>query len=82
MKTVTKDDLKLWVLEAVTALGGKAKLLDVAKYIWAHHEPDLRVSGDLFYKWQYDMRWAANVLRHEGKLVMPEDAPRGVWALK
>ena len=64
----TKDDLKSWVLDAIREAGGASSPIDVAKHIWKHHEQDLRASGDLFYKWQYDMRWAATSLRKEGKL--------------
>lgn len=61
-----REDLKTWVVDALKYHGGEAKLIDVAKHIWENHETDLRASGDLFYKWQYDMRWAAMVLRKEG----------------
>jgi hypothetical protein len=79
---VTRNDLKDMVLRAVQTNGGSATLTDIAKYIWTNHEKDLRHSGDLFYRWQYDMRWAANALRHEGKLAGVEATPRGTWALK
>ena len=80
--SATKDDLKRWVVEALVSLGGKARLIDVAKRIWATHETELKSAGDLFYRWQYDMRWAANVLRHEGVLVDVDKLPRGYWGLK
>lgn len=64
----TRDDLWLWVHEAVAALGGEASVVDVAKEIWNAHDGDIRKSGDLFYTWQYDMRWAAQRLREQGKL--------------
>ena len=70
-----KSDLKGWVVEALRAAGGSSSLIEVAKHIWDNHEDELRRSGDLFYKWQYDMRWAATVLRGEG--VMTEG-----WALR
>lgn len=35
---MTKEDLKDWVIEALKAYDGKAKLLDVCKHIWIHHE--------------------------------------------
>ena len=41
---------------------------DVSKYIWEHYEDELRQSGDLFYTWQYDVRWAAQKLRNRGLL--------------
>jgi hypothetical protein len=56
--TATKDSLQSWVLEGLVAHGGRARLIEVAKHIWEHHEADLRAAGDLFYSWQYDIRWA------------------------
>jgi hypothetical protein len=80
--TATKENLKAWVVEALRARGGRAHLVDVAKHIWKHHRTDLEDSGDLFYRWQYDMRWAANILRNEGVLLGVEDLPRGYWGMK
>ena len=56
----------------VARMGGKGTVTAVARFIWAHHEPDLRSSGDLFYTWQYDMRWAATVLR-KGSVMRKND---------
>lgn len=78
----TRQDLNDWVLQALVDLGGKAKIVDVAKHIWTHHEEDLRGSGDLYYTWQYDMRWSAKRLRDQGKVASPDVLPKGVWALK
>jgi hypothetical protein len=69
-----KNDLKRWVLEAIPSNGTGITVTDAAKHIWQNHEPELRASGDLFYTWQYDMRWAAQTLRRENKLA---PAPRG-----
>ncbi len=65
---MTRDDMKIWVLAALKALGGKAFATEVAKYIWHTHEAELRKSGAMLYTWQYDARWAATALRKEGKL--------------
>ena len=78
----TREDLSLWVLEALRANGGRARLLDVCKHIWNHHEAELRASGDLFFKWQYDVRWAAQRLRHSGKLKALHQDKSGIWELK
>lgn len=77
----TRGDLVDWVIQAVAALGGEAKVAAIAKYIWDSHQYDLEKSGDLFFTWQYDMRWAANKLRRAGKLASPEATKRGHWAL-
>jgi len=66
--TASADDLKRWVLDALKASGGEARVADIARHIWDHHENELRSSGDLFYTWQYAMRWAGQVLQKEGRL--------------
>jgi len=78
---LTKDDLKEAVVAAISHYGGKATIVQVAKHIWEKHESDLKGSGDRFYTWQYEMRWAANVLRNERRLLPVDDSPRGVWVL-
>jgi hypothetical protein len=65
----TKADLQEWVMAALRALGGEAHLARIAEHIWLNHEADLRKSGDLFFTWQYEMRWAAQNLQKAGKLV-------------
>ncbi|WP_110641957.1 hypothetical protein [Salinicola sp. CPA57] len=78
----SKEDLHDWVADAIRAHGGKAKLVQVAKYIWDNYEAELKRSGNLLYTWQYDMRWAANALRNQGVLRSADASPRGLWELK
>ena len=77
----TKANLQEWVLDALRDLGGEAHLARVAEHIWNRHEDDLRKSGDLFFTWQYDMRWAAFELRKVGRMAPTSLTPRGIWAL-
>lgn len=63
-----KAVLKTWVTEALIENDGCADLLTVSRWVWEHHEIELRSMGPLFYTWQYDLRWAATTLRHEGVL--------------
>jgi hypothetical protein len=77
----TKHDLEPWVLDAVREAGGSCRPIDVAKHVWQHHEDDLRGSGDLFYTWQYDLRWAAQKLRNAGKLRPKNGQRTGTWDL-
>lgn len=72
----TRNDLKSWVLDALTAQG-PSKVPRIAQHIWEHHEPELRSSGDLFYTWQYAMRWAGQVLQLEGKI--RKNGPDRTW---
>ncbi len=76
-----KQTLQAWVLDAVRLMGGSAAPLAVAKHIWTHHEDALRESGDLFYTWQYDMRWEAQKLRNAGVLRSKEGQRTGTWDL-
>ena len=80
-EAASKEDLKDWVVDVIDARGGRACLIDVARAIWQRYEPDLRESGDLFFTWQYDMRWAATALRHEGRPKAADATPPGVWEL-
>ncbi|MBN1546266.1 MAG: hypothetical protein JW902_06370 [Syntrophaceae bacterium] len=78
----TKFDLRDWLVEALKSKRGKgATIVEVCKYIWQKYEKDLRASGDLFYTWQYDVRWAATELRKTGKMKSAAISPQGVWEL-
>ena len=79
----TRADLVDWVYDALSALGGQGAIPVVAKEIWSKHEGELRASGDLFFTWQYDMRWAAMKLRSQGRLVSSDSQiKRGAWQVK
>jgi len=78
----TKSDLRDWVFNAVRSNGGKATIVEVSRDIWENHERDLRASGDLFYTWQYDMRWAAQDLRRLGKFASIPASDKRHWQLK
>ncbi|MCI5078203.1 hypothetical protein [Oricola sp.] len=77
----TKGNLIDWVQMALKSAGGSASLLYVAQFIWNNYETQLR-ENDLFYTWQYDMRWAATELRRRGIMVPAEEDRRGKWTLK
>ncbi len=74
-------DLEEWILAALRANKGAASIVDIAKHIWENHETELRQSGDLFYTWQYRMRWAAQRLQHAGKLRKLKEGARARWTL-
>jgi hypothetical protein len=76
-----KQDLQEWVMEAIESLGGGGTVVEVSREVWCRHQDDLQQAGDLFFTWQYDIRWAAQVLRDQGKLKSVDQVPRGVWAL-
>ena len=73
--------LRIWIIEALQYYRGAATMIDVSKRIWEEHEQDLRSNGDMFFRWQYSMRWAATTLRHEGILEPANHSDRGIWVL-
>lgn len=77
---LSRSDLMDCVLSAVRAHGGRAHLSQIAKHIWDNNKHALEASP-LLYTWQYDMRWAATKLRHDGVLKRAEDCEKGVWEL-
>ena len=77
---ITKSELQDYILQYLRAHGGKARIIPLCKWIWEEHEAELRAS-ELFYTWQYDVRWAAKRLRDRGELKPAADSPRGVWEL-
>ena len=74
-----RDNLAPLVEHYLKAAGGSATIRELARQIWNNHEPLLRSSGDDFYVWQYEMRWAGQRLVKAGK--MTKTKPRGVWRL-
>jgi hypothetical protein len=77
----TRDELQPWIVDALQNHGGQAPITDVARHVWLHHEPELRSSDDLFYKWQYELRWAAGELRRAGRMKAADASPKGIWVL-
>ena len=75
-------ELEDCVIEALQALGGSGTIVEVAREIWIQHEADLRLSGDLFFTWQYDIRWAKKGLRDRGIVEVLRSGPKSIWSLK
>ncbi|HEX5227610.1 MAG TPA: hypothetical protein VFW44_07860 [Bryobacteraceae bacterium] len=78
---LVRDDLKPWIKDALEASGGQASVIEVCRYVWHHHEAELRQGGDLFFTWQYDIRWAATKLRHEGIIAAADKKSHTPWRL-
>ena len=73
--------LKQWIVEALSFYSGQAHYLTVSKWIWEHRRQELFDTGDMFYKWQYHIRWLAIELRKEGVLLPADESPSGTWIL-
>lgn len=77
----TRHDLADWILESLRALRGEGTVIEVSRDVWQRHETDLRASGDLFFTWQYDIRWEAQKLRDRGILAPANGKRGGKWSL-
>ena len=77
----TRKDLCPWIIEALTALEGSAKVVKVCEYIWDQHGHELRDSGNLHFTWHEDVYWAATQLRAKGSLKKASATSKSVWAL-
>jgi len=74
-------DLPEKLYSTLKSIGGKGTILEICKTFWINHEGELRESGDLFYTWQYDIRWAATELRKSKRMKAAEDSQKGIWEL-
>lgn len=78
---MNRYDLPDVLYNSIKKMGGQTNIIDVCKYIWQHHQQELLNSGDLFYTWQYDIRWAATELRKTKRMKAAEQSPRGIWEI-
>ena len=78
---ITMDDLSKMIIEALKYHGGRTSLVEICKYVWNNYERELRNSGDLFYTWQYRIRWQGYQLRKEGIIKTTEGTNKGMWEL-
>lgn len=70
-----------WVVESLKQLEGRGTILDISRVVWERHEADIRAEGDLLFEWQYELRWAGDILRKDGILRPTSHVPRGIWEL-
>lgn len=72
-----------WLAEALECRPGQeATVVEIAQDIWERREQELRDAGDLFYTWQYDLRWAAHHLRSSGVLHNTRRNGKVYWKLE
>jgi hypothetical protein len=49
--------------------------------VWKEHKDEPESSGDLFFTWQYDIRWIATQLRKKGVMRAVASSESGIWEL-
>ncbi|OEF96361.1 hypothetical protein [Desulfuribacillus alkaliarsenatis] len=76
-----KDELPGKLIEVLKNLGGRGTILEICKKFWELYGKELNENDNLFYTWQYDIRWAATELR-KSKIMKPKEiSSKGVWEL-
>ncbi|MCC6580293.1 MAG: DUF2442 domain-containing protein [Phycisphaeraceae bacterium] len=65
---VDRHTMQRWVQEALQQLGGAGSALDVCRTVWRNHQHEIEAAGDVLFKWQYEIRQAADLLRRSGRL--------------
>ena len=78
---MTKEMLPDLLYGILRDMGGHGSIISICKRFWSEYENELRNSGDLFYTWQYDIRWAATTLRKTGRMIDAKASPSGVWEI-
>ena len=78
---IRKQDMALLVSDALESRGGEGTIVEVATLIWENYKDELEASGEIFYTWQYDMRWARHRLSEKGKLITKSRGRESVWVL-
>jgi len=80
-KMKKREILENWIVEALKAHSGRAKVIDVCKHVWGNHEAEIKQSEELLYTWQYDVRWAAQQLRDSGAMKPVYGSKAKPWEL-
>lgn len=76
-----KEDLQILLKNVLNQLGGSAPIMEVFKKFYEMYGKNLDKNDDLFYTWNYDIRWAATELRKKHIMKPINLSPRGVWEL-
>ena len=87
---MTRKDLPGILYQIIKGFGGKATMMQVFRQFWKENKSKLSESDDLFYTWNYDIRWAATQLRKDHKMkpastkenTLGQDlSPKGIWEI-
>lgn len=87
---MTRKDLPEILYDLIKELGGRAEMMEVFKAFWEKYKTQLHETDDIFYTWNYDIRWAATKLRKSKKMKQASRqenshggyaSPRGIWEI-
>lgn len=87
---MTRKDLPDILYQLIKELGGSAPMMTIFRKFWINHKSELKEVDDIFYTWNYDIRWAATKLRKEGRMKPASRqenthgsnfSPTGIWEI-
>lgn len=78
---MNREALEVFIIESLKEFGQPTHYTDICKWVWKNYEKTLKNSGDMFYVWQYEIRWAATDLRGKGILKPVIESKKGLWEL-
>lgn len=76
-----KTDLPDLLYLTIQKLGGSANMMTIFKEFWKNYGNQLSPKDDLFYTWNYDIRWAATELRKTKRMKPTINSDKGVWEI-
>ena len=88
---MVRNDLPDLLYKTIQSLGGKASMMDIFREFWKLYASKLDPAEDMFYTWNYDIRWAATELRKNGRMKpahskenpeeLVDESPKGIWEI-
>ncbi|MDD4815529.1 MAG: hypothetical protein PHQ62_00095 [Clostridia bacterium] len=87
---MTRKDLPDILYNIIHQLGGKPNMMEIFKKFWKEYGSNFTTDDDIFYTWNYDIRWAATQLRKQRKMkpastrenTYGEDvSSKGIWEI-
>lgn len=88
---MVRNDLPDLLYKTIQSLGGKASMMDIFREFWKLYANKLDPAEDMFYTWNYDIRWAATELRKNGRMKpahskenpgeLEDESPKGIWEI-
>ncbi|MCU0104998.1 hypothetical protein N7603_04945 [Acholeplasma vituli] len=89
--TLSREDLNRILILLLKELDGSGTIIEICRLFWKKYGHNISQNEDIFYTWQYDIRWSASVLREQGILKLSSRSnhvvdsvkysPFGVWEL-
>ncbi|MBT9448783.1 hypothetical protein ICN84_01690 [Akkermansia glycaniphila] len=87
---MTRKDLPNILYQLLQKLGGKASMMTIFREFWKVYGNQLSPTDDMFYTWNYDIRWAATQLRQQKRMRGASTkenthgvpvSPKGIWEI-